>query len=109
VPVLADQSQTNGDGNEPTEGGEARESTKLSLPGKNPDCRGGGQNSFKQVSKAKRAVPEIHGTSPHSDEAEKGIVCGMLNSPATVIPIAQQFLCCDHFHSPQNRHLFEHI
>jgi hypothetical protein len=45
---------------------------------------------------------------PHALGAEKGILCGILQRPAVVVPIAQQSLGPDHFYDPQNRAIFEH-
>jgi hypothetical protein len=45
---------------------------------------------------------------PHSIDAEKGILCAILQRPAAVLPIAQQSLGSDHFHLPQHCALFEH-
>jgi hypothetical protein len=46
-------------------------------------------------------------TLPHSVEAEKGILCAILQRPAAVLPVTQQFLGPDHFYLPAHRTLFE--
>jgi hypothetical protein len=43
---------------------------------------------------------------PHSVDAEKGILSAILQRPAAVLPIVQQFLSIDHFHVQVHRHLF---
>jgi hypothetical protein len=48
-----------------------------------------------------------HREAPHSLDAEKGILCAILNRPAAVLPIAQQFLSPDHFYFATHRTLFE--
>jgi hypothetical protein len=45
-------------------------------------------------------------TLPHSEDAEKGILCAILQRPSVVLPIAQQSLSIDHFHVQVHRHLF---
>jgi hypothetical protein len=46
-------------------------------------------------------------TLPYSVDAEKGILCAILQRPVAVLPIAQQLLGPDHFHFTPHRALYE--
>jgi hypothetical protein len=45
--------------------------------------------------------------TPHSLEAEKGILCAILQRPAAVLRTAQQSLSHEHFYVPAHRTIFE--
>lgn len=51
-------------------------------------------------------IPEARKGLPNSVEAEKGILCAILQRPAVVMPIAQQSIGPDHFYNPVNRALY---
>jgi hypothetical protein len=48
-------------------------------------------------------------TLPHSVDAEKGVLCAILQRPEVVLPIAQQFLGPDHFYIGEHQALFEAV
>jgi Replicative DNA helicase len=50
---------------------------------------------------------DTHRALPHSEDAEKGVLCAILQRPAAVLPIAQQVIGPDHFYQPQHRIIYD--